>query len=161
MSIAIVGPAEVSNAQLRTARLQSLPPKLQFICAIVCVLLGAGCARNPAQCEFNAAVDEVKAPPVRATERASRSTEQHDAKSRIRRLDAALLAPQPPPDCEFKRSDVTPVDAEAWARLKSDYERQCYQNAETTARNRLRLLQASSNQEIQTRGARQHSVPPK
>jgi hypothetical protein len=132
-----------------------------MIFAILCVLLGAGCVRNPAQCEFNPALQEVKATPVRATERASRYSEQHDAKTRIRRLDAALLAPQPPPDCEFKGSDVTPVDAEAWARLKSDYERQCYQNAETTARNRLSLLQASSNQEIQPRVVRRQSVPPK
>jgi hypothetical protein len=40
------------------------------------------------------------------------------------------------------------VDPNEWARLKLDYERQCYQEAEKAARDRLRLLQASSTCEI-------------
>jgi hypothetical protein len=35
------------------------------------------------------------------------------------------------------------VDQDEWARLKIDYERQCYQAAEKIARDRLGLLQAS------------------
>jgi hypothetical protein len=60
-----------------------------------------------------------------------------------------MLAPQPAPDCEYKRPDVGTVDPNEWARLKIDYERQCYQNAEKIARDRLRLLQASSTCEIE------------
>jgi hypothetical protein len=36
------------------------------------------------------------------------------------------------------------LDPEQWARLKVEYERQCYQRAETDVRERLRLLQAAS-----------------
>jgi hypothetical protein len=35
------------------------------------------------------------------------------------------------------------VDPNEWARLKIDYERQCYQDAEKIARDRLGLLQLS------------------
>jgi hypothetical protein len=157
MSMAIAGPAlcnhdfcEFANAQRRPASLKSLAPKFQMICAIFCALLAAGCARNPAYCEFDAAVHEVKATPVGGTERTRRYSEKYDTKPRIRRPNPAMLAPQPPPDCEFKRSDLTPVDPDEFARLKSDYERQCYQKAEQAARNRLSLLQASSTHEIES-----------
>ena len=67
------------------------------------------------------------------------------AKPQIRRLEPALLAPQPAPDCEYKRSDLKTVDPEEWAHLKTDYELQCYRDAEEVARVRLGLLQASSS----------------
>jgi hypothetical protein len=67
----------------------------------------------------------------------------------IRRPDRALLVSQPAPDCEFKRSDLKTVDPDQWARLKLDYERQCYQDAEKMVRDRLRLLQAASRCEIE------------
>jgi hypothetical protein len=75
---------------------------------------------------------------------------------RIRRPDQALLKPQPAPDCEFRASGIKPVDTDQWARLKVDYERQCYQQAEQAARKRLRLLQASSTCEIEPV---HHSLP--
>jgi hypothetical protein len=60
------------------------------------------------------------------------------------RPDAALLAAQPPPDCEFKGADNKVMDVDEMARLKIGYERQCYRKAEKAARDRLSLLQASS-----------------
>ena len=64
-------------------------------------------------------------PPMRVAAPAHRYSEQ-----RIRRPDRALLAPQPAPDCEFRGADdLKPVDPDQWARLKLDYERQCYQKA--------------------------------
>ena len=48
--------------------------------------------------------------------------------------DAALLAPQPEPDCAFK-------DPNATERQQLDYERQCYRHAEMIVRNRLQMLQ--------------------
>ena len=65
------------------------------------------------------------------------------------RPDLALLSPQPAPDCEFKRSDLKTVDPDEWVRLKVEYERQCYLDAEKTARERLALLQASSTCETE------------
>jgi len=55
-----------------------------------------------------------------------------------------MLVPQPAPDCEFKGTDSKVVDPDEMARLKIEYERQCYRKAEKAARDRLSLLQASS-----------------
>ena len=60
-----------------------------------------------------------------------------------------MLSPQPAPDCEFKRSDLKTVDPDEWARLKVEYERQCYLDAEKAARDRLVLLQASATCEVE------------
>ena len=122
------------------------------ICVILCATSFAGCARNPAQREANPALTlhDGKAPPVRAPVRTRRYSEPYRyAEPKIRRPDLALLSPQPAPDCEFKRSDLKTVDPDEWARLKVEYERQCYQDAEKAARERLALLQASSTCEIE------------
>jgi hypothetical protein len=50
---------------------------------------------------------------------------------------------QPPPDCEFKGSEPDTVDADQWARLKLDYARHCYEQAEESDRKRLQELLAS------------------
>ena len=50
--------------------------------------------------------------------------------------DAALLAPQPEPDCAFKTEDASVTE-----RQQLDYERQCYRHAEMIVRNRLKMLQ--------------------
>jgi hypothetical protein len=72
----------------------------------------------------------------------------------------AMLTPQSPPDCEYQASDDSgtlnsadtgTLDSDALARLKLDYERYCYQQAEIEVRIRLRQLQVrvSGLQEIQ------------
>ena len=61
----------------------------------------------------------------------------------------ALLAPQPVPDCGFGRSDLQTLDPEQWTRLKLEYERKCYQNAEKAVRERLRLLQDATSCDIE------------
>lgn len=61
----------------------------------------------------------------------------------------ALLAAQPPPDCEFRETDVDPLDPDLLARLKLDYELHCYQRAEAIVRDRLRQLQVSGRCEIE------------
>jgi hypothetical protein len=128
----------------RLPGLASPASKLLTISVVSCALAVAGCARNPAQRELAPVQQEVRVAPVRAPARAHRYTEpRRYAEPRIHRPDASLLAPQPAPDCEFKRSSVNTVDPNEWARLKIDYERQCYQDAEKIARDRLRLLQAS------------------
>jgi hypothetical protein len=119
----------------------ALAPRLLTLSAISCAMAVGGCAANTAQREAKA--DPVQAAPVQTAAPADRYPEY-----RIRRPARALLTPQPAPDCEFGRSDLKTVDPEAWARLKLDYERQCYLRAEKIARNRLRLLQASSMCEL-------------
>jgi hypothetical protein len=44
----------------------------------------------------------------------------------------------------FRRAELKTIDPDQWARLKIEYERQCYQNAEKTVRERLRRLQAAN-----------------
>jgi len=61
--------------------------------------------------------------------------------ARTCRPDPALLAPQSEPDCVFRRAELKTMDPEQWARLKIEYERQCYQRAERTVRDRLNRLQ--------------------
>ena len=132
------------------AGLKSLAPKLLTVGVVLCSMSFAGCARNPAQREIGPALHEGKASPIRAPVRTRRYSEPYRyAEPKIRRPDPALLSPQPAPDCEFKRSDLKTVDPDEWARLKVDYERQCYQDAEKTARERLALLQTSSTCEIE------------
>ena len=134
----------------RIAGLKSLAPKFLTVCVILCSMALAGCARNPAQREVSQALHEGKAPPIRAAVRTRRYSEQYRyAAPRIRRPDATLLSPQPAPDCEFNGSDLKTVDPVEWARLKTEYERQCYQDAEKAARDRLALLQTSSTCEIE------------
>ena len=127
-----------------------LAPKFLAVGAIFCSISVAGCARNPAPRELDLAQREVKASPTRTAVRARRHSEQYRyAAPTIRRPDPALLSPQPTPDCEFKRSDLKTVDPDQWAHLKVEYERQCYQDAEKAARDRLSLLQTSSTCEIE------------
>jgi hypothetical protein len=66
------------------------------------------------------------------------------------RPDRALLAPQPAPDCGFAWSNLKTLDPDQWARLKLEYERKCYQNAEKIARERLRQLQAAIACEVES-----------
>lgn len=132
------------------ASLKSLAPKLLTICVILCSMSFAGCARNPAQREISPALHEGKASPVRAPLHSRRYSEPYRyAEPKIRRPDLALLSAQPAPDCEFKRSDLKTVDPDEWTRLKVEYERQCYLDAEKAARERLTLLQASSTCEVE------------
>jgi hypothetical protein len=143
---------EEAGQRPHAASLKSLAPKLLTVGVILCSMSFAGCARNPAQREASPTLTlhEGKASPVRAPVRTRRYSEPYRyAEPKIRRPDLALLSPQPDPDCEFKRSDLKTVDPDEWGRLKVEYERQCYLDAEKTARERLALLQASSTCEIE------------
>jgi hypothetical protein len=93
--------------------------------AIVCAATMAGCARHPDK-------QVAAVAPARSESGACRSVNE-------------LLEPQPAPDCEYRGSDLKTVDPGEFARLKLDFERQCYRRAEKLARDRLRLLQASRN----------------
>lgn len=140
---------DTENTQLRTATVKSVAPAFVTVCVVLCSMLAAGCAPNPPQRELSSTRHEVKAAPVRAAAHTRRAPEQAYSKPLIRRPDAALLAPQPAPDCEFNRPNAGAVDPNEWARLKLEYELQCYQEAEQAARERLSLLQASSACEIE------------
>ena len=155
--MAIVGAAlraqdacELVPQRLHAAGLKSLMPKLLAACAVLFSVSVAGCARNPAQRELQLGQREAKAPPTRVAVRIRKHPEQQPyAGPGIRRPDPALLSAQPAPDCEFKKADLKTVDPDQWARLKVEYERQCYLDAEKVARDRLSLLQSSATCEIE------------
>jgi hypothetical protein len=119
-----------------------LASKRLTLCAISCAMAVAGCAKNTTQTELKADPAQVAAPAAPA------APVRRHPEVRIRQPNRSLLVPQSAPDCEFRRPDLKTVDPDEWARLKLDYQRQCYQEAEQTVRNRLRLLQASSKCEI-------------
>jgi hypothetical protein len=142
--MAIAGPAQLAKTQLQLDSLPSLASKLFTICVVACAIALAGCARNPPQRDFNPVQREVRVAPVRAPARPRVYTEaRRHAEPRGRRPDPALLEPQPAPNCEYKRADIKAVDPDEWARLRTEYERQCYQDAEKNARDRLSELQAA------------------
>ena len=100
------------------------------LCALPCVLVVSGCAGSAPQVE-------------------TRSEPVHTP-AQMCHIDRALLTPAHAPDCGFGRADLKTVDPEQWARLKLEFERKCYQNAEKIARERLRRLQVAARCEVQT-----------
>jgi hypothetical protein len=79
-----------------------------------------------------------------------RTTAAHPRPGQTHRADRTLFAQQPAPDCEFKGSELQTVDADQWARLKLDYERHCYEQAEALARKRLQQLLASGKCRVES-----------
>jgi len=126
------------------------PWRARLLIISVLALELAGCARNPPPRESSLTQRQARATPVRLHSHARvRAEAPQHTELRVRRPDPALLAPQPSPNCEFKRADIKAVDADEWARLKIEYERQCYQEAEKAARERLSQLQGSAACEIE------------
>jgi hypothetical protein len=117
---------------IEIARLVPVPTRL-VISALALAITVAGCARNPSLRNSDLAQQERATQPP------------------IRRVAQVLLAPLKAPDCEFKGSDPKSVDEDQLSRLKLEYERQCYKNAEEAARKRLRLLQTFSRREFASR----------
>jgi hypothetical protein len=98
--------------------------------AILCALAVAGCSSRFGERDVAPHATSAAAPP--APQRNARRI--HIAR--------ALLSPQSPPDCEYRAPDDTEtLDSDVLARLKLDFERHCYQQAEMMVRNRLRQLQ--------------------
>jgi hypothetical protein len=78
--------------------------------------------------------------PARQVHRSDRTVVAHEP---IHESINEPVPKQPPPDCEFKGSEPDTVDADQWARLKLDYARHCYEQAEEAERKRLGQLLAS------------------
>jgi hypothetical protein len=141
---------EWCRTRLRLNGPLSLRRTLSAISVIVLAIELAGCARDPSRREVNLGRQEVRVKAVRLASRARPHAEgQQHVDLRVRRPDPALLAPQLAPNCEFKRGDIKAVDPDEWTRLKTEYERQCYQDAEKAARDRLGQLQAFGICEIE------------
>jgi hypothetical protein len=92
---------------------------------------------------LGALVGCAPSPGPEAAQAAIAPTPAEAQKPQICQPDSALLVPQRAPDCVFGRPDLKTLDPEQWARLKVEYERQCYQRAERVVRERLRQLQAA------------------
>jgi hypothetical protein len=108
----------------------AIAPRIVHRLALALPLLGAfaGCAPTPGP---------------EAAQAAIASTPAETQKPQVCQPDSALLVSQRAPDCVFGRPDLKTLDPEQWARLKVEYERQCYQRAERAVREQLRQLQAA------------------
>ena len=133
----------IARAPSRLAGLASLNPTRLVISVFACSMTAAGCAHNPAQNAFHPTQHKVGSAPVQTRGTRDYPERRRYAKAQKYRPDAALLSPQPAPDCEFRGANVEAMDATELTRLKIEYERQCYQNAEKAARDRLGLLQGA------------------
>jgi hypothetical protein len=154
--------SELAKPQLRLSSPLTLALGLSAIrlpaMSVIVLALGlAGCARDPARGELSAvhrdfkpAHREVRAISVRRPRLPRVDAEtQPPAELRVHRPDPALLTAQPAPHCAFTNTDLKAVDPDQWERLKTEFERQCYQDAEKAVRDRLGQLQASSTCEIE------------
>src|SRR5437868_3018483 len=116
ITMAIARPAPRADG-CRFSRLQLWPngllslPKLLAVSVVVLSIGTGGCARNAPHLQPNPVQRQIKAAPVYALPRVRARVEpQQHAELRVRRPDPALLAPQPAPNCEFKRADLKTVD---------------------------------------------------
>jgi hypothetical protein len=120
-------------------------------CAVVvCALALTGCV--PA---YSHHTERLSDGPVAGSKRQA-------AKKAVPLPSQALLAPQATPDCEGKgqgqqlaSSDASAVvaprpetNADLALRIKLEYERECYRQAEVRVREQLRKLQASASETI-------------
>lgn len=117
---------------------ETASPRLMRLISAALIITLSGCAQGPAP-----------EPMQTAPAQAERAQPGH-AEPGFCRPDHALLTPQPVPDCAFRRAQLKTMDPDLWARLKIEYERECYQNAEKVVRHRLRLLQAANLCEAQS-----------
>ena len=79
-----------------------------------------------------------------------RTAAAHPRSGQTHRTNRTVSAQPPAPDCELKGSGLQTVDPDQWARLKLDYERNCYEQAEALARKRLQLLLASGKCRVES-----------
>jgi len=119
-----------------------MPIRAIFI--VVCAMGVTGCAHYPAQRDLeamNAAHRVVRPAPVhvRAHVRVYSKKRQH-AELRGQRPDPSLLAPLPAPNCALKTAEMKGTELGEWVQVET--ERQCYQDAEKAARERLSQVQA-------------------
>ena len=131
----------IARVPFRRGGAASFKPTLLAVSAFACSMTVAGCAHHPAADAFHPTQHKVGAAPVQIRGTGNYPEQRRYAKAQRYRPDAALLSPQPAPDCEFRGANVEAMDATELARLKIEYERRCYQNAERAARDRLGLLQ--------------------
>jgi hypothetical protein len=130
---------DLAAGPMNSGERRAIALRLLAVAALACAMALAGCASRSAP-------RESEAQPTEAPREAAREAPREAP--RIYRPDRALLKPQPAPDCEFKGANAKTMDPDLFARLKLDYERQCYRRAEKIARDRLRVLQASARCEV-------------
>ena len=136
---------------LRRPTIDGLRARGRARCAVVvCALALTGCV--PA---YSHHTERLSDGPVAASKR-------QVAKKAVPLPSQALLAPQATPDCEGKgqgqqlaSTDASAVvaprpetNADLALRIKLEYERECYRQAEARVREQLRKLQASTSETI-------------
>src|SRR5690242_17275251 len=147
------GLKKIMRAGFGPIALAPLGPRLVVVGLMAGAMTLAGCARHAATRDLHPGRHYAGTPGLDTRQRAETHPSQtyrsqiyrgqrQLAAQRVRWPEAALLAPQQGPDCEFRGANTEAMDAGELARLKIEYERQCFQNAERAARDRLNSLQA-------------------
>jgi hypothetical protein len=136
-------PADSRESKQHASCVRAAASKLLTLCAISLAMAVAGCAQNPGPRNMTAGSSQVRTASAAPVAPVRRHSEHTYLQARVHKLDPALLAPQPAPDCEYKKSNIKTVDPDEWARLKTEYELQCYRETENETRTRLGLLQSS------------------
>jgi hypothetical protein len=138
------GLKKITRAGFRSIAVAPLCRRLLAISVLAGALTLAGCARHAATRDLHPGWHKATAPVVDTRQRAEAYPRQRQSTARrVRWPEAALLSPQQGPDCEFRGANTEAMDAGELARLKIEYERQCFQNAERAARDRLNSLQSA------------------
>jgi hypothetical protein len=112
---------------------------------IVCALLLAGCAQ--AYSDYTESISDDR----------PASSRRHAAKKTIPLPNQALLTPPSKPDCEAAGQQLASTGAptaiappqantDLALRIKLEYERECYRQAEARVREQLRKLQVSASE---------------
>jgi hypothetical protein len=133
----------------RLRRLNAFARALLALAAVSLMLTIAACSSNSTQnksasAQVSSQQRLIEHAPIQNQPSAYRAASARQRPQwQSRRANRTLFARQPAPDCEYKGPEPNTVDAEQWARLKLDYERHCYQQAEMRARQRLDQLLAS------------------
>jgi len=129
-------------------RLNAFARALLALAAVSLALTIAACSSNSTQnksasTQVSSQQRLIERAPIQDQSSSYRAASARQRPQQSHRANRTLLARQPAPDCEFKGPEPDTVDADQWARLKLDYERHCYQQAEMLARKRLDQLLAS------------------
>jgi len=138
------GLKKITLAGFRPIAIAPLGPRLVAVALMAGAMTLAGCARHAATRDLHPGWHKNIAQVVDTRQRAGPDLgRRRSTQRRVRWPDTALLAPQQGPDCEFRGANIGAMDASELARLKIEFERQCFQDAERAARDRLNSLQAA------------------
>ena len=127
---------EEGGASLRSSRRPTAGSVIIGLFAVTIALTIAACSSYSSSDKSTSIQDRA------IQERSSSNRALAHLRSENHAANRDLVEPKSAPNCELAGPEPDTVDPDLWARLKLDYERLCYKQAEMLARKRLRQLLA-------------------